>query len=72
MKGILKFNLPEEKEEFLHAQNGVKYKVCIEEIENYFRTEIKYKSDTYTEVELNLLESVRDAVLDIIRNREIY
>lgn len=72
MKGILKFNLPEEKEEFLHAQNGIKYKACIEDIENYFRTEIKYKSDMYTEVEINLLESVRQSIFDIIRDRDIY
>ena len=66
----LEFNLPEEREEFNLCVNGVKYRACLDDILNYFRNQIKYNSDAYTEVELNLLETVRSAVSDIIIERE--
>jgi hypothetical protein len=47
MKAILEFSLPEEKTEFILAQNGGKYYATISDIENYFRKNIKYNSDNF-------------------------
>lgn len=70
MKGILEFNLPEEKSEFLLAQQGGKYYVTLLDIRNYFRNRLKYNSDNLTEDQLIFLEKVRDDIYDIIKDTE--
>lgn len=42
MRAALYFKLPEEREDFEDAQNGVKYRGLAEEIRNLLRSEIKY------------------------------
>lgn len=71
MKGILKFSLPEEREEFIIAQNGNKFYATISDIENYFRTNLKHNPNNYNEQELNFLEKIKEDVYDIIKDREI-
>jgi hypothetical protein len=51
MNGILKFNLPEENDDFQAALNGHKYKSAIWDFDQLLRSEMKYKdlsNDTYT------------------------
>ena len=66
MKAILEFSLPEEKEELKLAQNGITYYCKLEEIMTYFRNEIKYNSDNYTQEQLSLLEDLKQKVYDIV------
>lgn len=70
MEGILKFSLPEEKSEFLLAQQGGKYYVTLLDIQNYFRNRLKYNSDNLSEEQLVFLEKVRDDIYDIIKDAE--
>lgn len=42
MEAILKFNLPEERDEFETAQKGIHYKCVIEAVDNYLRGKLKY------------------------------
>ena len=42
MEAVLKFNLPEENDEFRLAVNAVRYASALEEIREFLRTKIKY------------------------------
>ena len=66
MKAILEFSLPEVKEELKLAQNGITYYCKLEEIMTYFRNEVKYNSDNYTQEQLSLLEDLKQKVYDIV------
>lgn len=55
MKATLTFNLPEDREEFEIAQNGIRYLSALEEIKNLLRNEVKYGGvknvpELYTEI----------------------
>ena len=42
MKAKLIFNLPEEQEDFNHANNGFNYYMALVEMDQWLRTEYKY------------------------------
>ncbi len=53
MKAILEFNLPEDSEDFDLAKNGPKYKLILDELDNYLRAKLKYEDlpdDVYDEL----------------------
>lgn len=59
---ILKFNLPEEQEEFKHAQDGIYYSIAFENLYQNFRKEHKYHdkdSWTYEEI-LNVISASKE------------
>jgi hypothetical protein len=65
MIAILKFKLPEEREEFELAQNGVGYSIVLEELDNWLRTKTKYENQetvTVNEVRTKLRELLEDRV----------
>lgn len=43
-KGILEFELPEEREDFETAQNGWKYKSILKELDEDLRRKLKYEN----------------------------
>jgi hypothetical protein len=45
MKAILEFNLPEEKDEFDFANNGINYYSALTEFDNWLRSEYKYNGN---------------------------
>ena len=45
MKAILEFNLPEDKENFDFANNGVNYYSALTEFDNWLRSEYKYNGN---------------------------
>ena len=63
MKAILKFNLPDDAEEFKSATNGTKYSVCLYNLWNELRAKEKYseKQETTWEEARQLLIDVFDA-----------
>jgi hypothetical protein len=63
MKAILEFTLPEEQEEHQNAVKGFCYKLALEDMDNYFRSRLKYED--------GLSEEVRNALQEA-RNRLIY
>lgn len=44
MKAILEFGLPEEREEYRDAVNGVNYRCCLNDIRNYLRLTLKHSA----------------------------
>lgn len=58
MIGILKFKLPEERDEFEVAQKAADYKIALFELDQWLRSRIKYH-DLSTEHQ-DILQSVRD------------
>ena len=45
MKATLEFNLPEEKEDFDFATNGINYYSSLVEFDNWLRSEYKYNGN---------------------------
>jgi hypothetical protein len=45
MKAILEFNLPEDKEDFDFANNGINYYSALCEFDNWLRSEYKYNGN---------------------------
>jgi small-conductance mechanosensitive channel len=66
MKAILKFNLPEEREEFELASNAAKYSIVLSDIDNHLRSKIKHADltdeqyEVYEEVRKQLWEYIQD------------
>ncbi len=51
MKGILEFNLPEEREEFKIAQTGIDWKFALEEVDLWLRNLSKYTDQITVTIE---------------------
>lgn len=67
-KGILEFNLPEDKEDFEMAQNGWKFRVALQEIdEDLLRSLVKYDAPKGTETS-ELYVKLTEAEKEIVRN----
>lgn len=52
MRGELIFDLPEEREDFEVAQNGWKYKIALDDMDNWLRSKLKYGEISATEAEI--------------------
>ena len=68
MKGILEFSLPEENEEFELAQNGFKYKIALDDMDNWLRGKIKYGD--LDEKTHELYQECRDKLNSFLRDLE--
>lgn len=66
MIGILKFKLPEEREEFELAQQGSAWKCVIEEIDNNLRGKVKYE-----EIESMTIDEIRTLIRKIVEEYEL-
>ena len=70
-KAILEFNLPEENEEFLTAQNGGKYHSVIWNLDQYLRSIHKYSSDSYDEKALEEVQKIRDKLHELLNEYDL-
>jgi hypothetical protein len=70
MKGILEFNLPEDREEFDLAQNVHKYRRAIEDMSAALRSEIKYGEGEPRKYYV-YLKLVREKFREILEENEI-
>ncbi len=68
MEGTLKFNLPEDGEEFKYAVNAVQWAMIAHEIDNYLRSKIKY-DDSISECAMEVYEEIRRELRDMITSR---
>lgn len=62
-EGILKFPLPEYQEEFETASNGYKWKLAMWNMDQWLRSQLKYRDD-YKENEYETLEKCRDMLYE--------
>jgi len=71
MEGILKFNLPEEQEEFENAVDAAKWKAFAIAFSEYLRQQTKYCADNYTDDQYNTLESIREQFYEILMEHKL-
>jgi hypothetical protein len=69
MKATLKFNLPEEQEEFELASNAVKYSIVLSDIDNHLRSKIKHAD--LTDEQYKVYEEVREQLWDYLNQEGI-
>lgn len=65
MKAILEFDLPDDKEEYDNSINGAKWRIVVEDLDNWLRENTKYASDEVPTQYLKGLEDVRDKIREI-------
>jgi len=68
MQAILKFNLPEENEEFYYANNGMNYFCVLWDLDQKLREKVKYNCDSYTEDQLKAYEEVRELISELLND----
>lgn len=71
MKAVLEFNLPEEQEEFDYATKGALYSIVLFELDQYLRTKTKYESDSLTEGQYEVYESIRNKLRELAEERGV-
>lgn len=64
--GKLVFKLPEEREEFHDAQNGVNYHIALVDLDNWLRALVKYEDKTKVTV-----DEVREKIREILGGLEL-
>jgi flavin-dependent dehydrogenase len=61
MKAILEFNLPEDKDEYDFANNGLNYYLALVEFDRWLRSEYKYNgNEAMFEVREKLQQFIND------------
>jgi hypothetical protein len=71
MKGILKFDLPEETKEFELANNATKLYSVLWEMDQWLRSNTKYAPDTMSEDTYNTFQQCREQLRELMNNENI-
>ncbi len=71
MEIILKFQLPEDLQEFELANNGAKMHNVLWEMDQWLRSNTKYAPDTMSEDTYNAYEACRDQLIELMNNENI-
>ena len=66
MRATLEFELPEDHENYRQAADGMNWANAMWDLEQFIRTETKYKSEEYSEGELNVYRFMRDKINDLM------
>ena len=61
MKATLEYNLPEDQDDFNHANNGFNYYMALVEMDEWLRTEYKYND---REELYEVREKLREIILE--------
>lgn len=69
MKGILEFTLPEERDEHLFAINGLKWALCMWDLDQFLRNACKYEE--ITKEKRQVYEEMRDKIRDILEEHNL-
>ena len=70
MKAYLKFDLPEDQDDFTLATKGVKYRLCLYDLNEWLQSELKYRGELWPEKSGYItLEKVRDRLFEILDDR---
>jgi hypothetical protein len=70
MKATLTFNLPEDNEEFNRAVKSADYYVCLFDLFQYLRREIKY-NEQLSDIERDTFERIREEFNGILTENGI-
>ena len=69
MKAVLKFNLPDESEEFKVAVHSKEFYLALYCLDEYLRSKIKY-GHAYASIE-DAIEDIREQLHELMRERDI-
>jgi hypothetical protein len=69
MKAALYFRMPEEREEFYNAHNGVRYRIALTDLDNWLRAKIKYED--LPQEKHDLYQEVRDKLYELLEGLEL-
>jgi hypothetical protein len=70
MEAILKFNLPDDQDDFRYAVEGTKWYLVVHTFDQYLRSRIKY-NDNLSDEEYELLEKVREELYSTIEGYQL-
>lgn len=70
MKAILEFNLPEDESEFNLANKGSKYYFVLWEMDQWYRSKIKY-DDTLSDEQYKIYEDSRQQLRDFMHDNGV-
>lgn len=70
MEAILKFNLPDDQDDFRFAVEGTKWYLVVHTFDQYLRSQMKY-NDNLTDEEYGLLEKVREELRSTINENQL-
>ena len=71
MEAILKFNLPEDNQEFTLATNGLNFWSVLWGLDQHLRSLTKYASDDTPESTVNALQEVRDKLYELMNENNV-
>jgi len=71
MQAILKFNLPEDSQEFELANNGAKMHNVLWEMDQWLRSNTKYAPDTMSEDTYNAYQACREQLRELMNSENI-
>jgi hypothetical protein len=69
MTATLRFSLPDDREEWEAAQQGMSLRLVVTDFDNWLRGEVKYKE--HTEEREEVLEEVRDKLHEMLSEEGI-
>lgn len=70
MKAILKFNLPEEQEEFEIANKGWKFRLALSAYDQHLRSKLKY-DESLTDEQYKVYEEARTKLWEILQEEQL-
>ncbi len=70
MEAILKFNLPDDQDDFRFAVEGTKWYLVVHTFDQYLRSQMKH-NDNLTDEEYGLLEKVREELYSTINENQL-
>lgn len=71
MEAILKFNLPDDQEDFNIALDGSKWALSMFELDQWLRSQIKYPPDTMSEDTYRAYENAREKLYEILNENQL-
>ncbi len=68
MKAIIEFTLPEDQDNYETANNAMKWRNVVEDLDGYLRNDLKYKDGKLTceEIRTYLHECLNEATLSLV------
>ena len=71
MEAVLKFNLPDDQEDFNIALDGGKWALSMFELNQWLRSQIKHPPDTMSDDTYKAFEETRDKLYEILNENQL-
>jgi len=71
MKAILEFNIPEDKQYFTVATNGLNFWHVLWDLDQSLRAKTKYAADDLPEDKYNAYQEIRDELHELMSNHDV-